>query len=95
MNKVRIQTEDPLRPTWLYTLQAENEQHAEMIIIRDIDYLGSHYAGHEIEGLSFEMRDRDPKPVLQWFMDLILATKSPRTFIYEVTLHLAKQPRKS
>lgn len=95
MIKARITTENPLRPTWLYTVQAEDEQHAELIIVRDINRMGSHYAGHDIEGMGFQLLSRDAKSVLQWFMDIILATKSPRTFIYEVTLHLGKATQKS
>lgn len=86
----RIASSRTLRPAWIYTIEAGSHAEAEDLIREQVHSLGSNFEGRKIEGLSYQLLSLKAKPVLQWFMDIILGSESPRIFTYEVTLHLTK-----
>lgn len=49
--------------------------------------------GRSVKGFGFCRWCETPKPVLQWFMDLILGQQSERDFYYSVYVHCQRLDR--
>lgn len=98
MNEVRIlriHSDQVLKPTWIYTLDAGSESDAETIIENHFNDLGNSFEGRQITGLSYRLLHIEPRPAFQWIIDLILGTRARRIFSYEVSIHLARLRRPS